>query len=187
MKKLFLALICAAVGLSASPPAFADASDPVLIGTYSGWKAYHFQDKAGQVCFMSRQPEKQQGNFKKRGEVFFFVTHWSGEKDKNVVSVSNGYGFKQKSLATLSFKGKKFNLFTQGEMAWTKDQAEDVAVIKELQSGSSMSIKGTSSRGTETADTYNLKGSAEAYKAIIKQCAAEKAPHPAPAAYKEKN
>jgi hypothetical protein len=124
---------------------------------------------------MSRQPEKQTGKFKKRGQVFFFVTHWAGDKDKNVVSLSNGYTFKPKSEVTLSIKGKKFPLFIQGDMAWTKDQAEDNAVVKELEAGATMTIKGTSSRGTETTDTYNLKGSTEAYQAITKDCGAGKA------------
>ncbi len=167
-------MVCTLMSLSAAPRAFADASDPVLIGTYGGWKAYHFADKGGRVCFMNRQPEKQEGKFKKRGQVFFFVTHYPEEKDKNVISVSNGYAFKSKSQATLTIKGKKFPLYTQGEMAWTKDPATDEAVMKEIEAGSSMTIKGASSRGTETTDTYSLKGSAEAYKAITKDCGAGK-------------
>ncbi len=183
MKKILLALVCAVIGLTAASHAWADAADPVLIGSYDGWKAYHFRDKGGEVCFMSRAPDKQEGKFKKRGPVVFFVTHYAGGKDSSVISVANGYAFKPKSPVTLAIKAKKFNLFTQpdkttraDDMAWTKDQAEDAAVIKEILAGASMTVKGTSGRGTATTDTYSLKGSAEAYRAITKDCGAEKEP-----------
>jgi hypothetical protein len=177
LKKIFLILICLFIAFSSTSRALADAATPVLIGNYGGkkgWNAYHFHDKGGEVCFMSRAPEKQEGKFKKRGPVFFFVTRYSGGKDSNVVSVANGYDFKPKSPVTLSIKGKKFSLFPQGDMAWTKDQTEDNAVLKELLAGASMTVKGMSGRGTNTTDTYSLKDSTEAYRAITKECGTDK-------------
>jgi invasion protein IalB len=176
VKKTLTALICAftALSLADSPARAADSSAPALLGAYDGWKAYRFKDKGQDVCFMSRAPEKQEGKFSKRDEVLFFVTRWSADKDKNVVSLSNGYTFKKDSTATLEVKGKTFKLFTDGTMAWTKDAAEDDAAVKEIKAGSSMTVKGTSSRGTETTDTYSLKGSGEAYKAILAACAKKK-------------
>ena len=73
---------------------------PTLIKAQGAWKSYSFLDQGKKVCFMSGQPQKQSGKFKKRGEVFFFVTRWMGDKDKNVVSVSNGYAFKPSSAVT---------------------------------------------------------------------------------------
>jgi hypothetical protein len=171
---MFLTLACAVIACTAISRAWADTANPVLIGSYDHWNAYHFHDKGGEVCFMSRPPEKQEGKFKKRGPVFFFVTRYAGSKDTNVVSVSGGYAFKSKNPVTLGVKGKKFQLFAQGDMAWTKDQTEDNAVIKELLAGASMTIRGTSSRGTDTTDTYSLKGTTEALKAIAKTCGTEK-------------
>jgi hypothetical protein len=178
LKNKFLGLAGVLAALLTASAAFADTSaDPVQIGTYggkNGWSAYHFHDRAGEVCFMSHMPDKQEGKFKKRGPVLFFVTHWSGGKDASVVSVLNGYEFKSKSTATLAVKGKKFNLLTQGDKGWTKDQDEDSAVIKEMLAGSTMTIKGTSSRDTNTSDTYALKGAGDAWKAVLKECADKK-------------
>ena len=103
------------------------------------------------------------------------MTQWSGEKGKNAVSLSNGYTFKPGSPVTLSVEEEEFDLFVREETAWTKDQAEDDALIKDLRAGHSMIVKGVSSRGTETADTYNLDGITGAYKAITKECKTEKA------------
>lgn len=177
LKKRLLILVCMLVALLAASPVWAaNAADPVLIGTYggkNGWNAYHFQDNGGEICFISRAPDKQEGKFRKRGPVLFFVTHWSG-KDANVVSVSNGYDFKPNTPVTLAIKGKKFALSPVGEKAWTKDATEDNAVVKELTAGASMTVRGTSSRGTNTVDTYSLKGSSEALRAIAKECATDK-------------
>ena len=88
--------------------------------------------------------------------------------------MSNGYDFKPKSPVTLAIKNKKFTLLPQGDKAWTKDETEDSAVIKELTAGAAMTVKGTSIKGTATTDTYSLKGSAEALRAIAKECGTEK-------------
>lgn len=174
MKNKFLILAGVMSALFVVSSANADTSaDPKLIGTYggkNGWGAYHFHDRAGEVCFMSRKPDKQEGKFKKRGPVMFFVTHWSGGKDANVVSAMNGYEFKAKTDAALLIKGKKFTLITQGDKTWTKDQDDDNAVIGEMLAGGSLTVKGVSSRGTQTRDTYALKGASDAWKAVLKEC-----------------
>lgn len=148
------------------------AQDPVSLGSFGDWTAYSFTEASGRVCFMSSQPKKQEASIKnvKRGEAFMFITHWASEKTKNVVSVSVGYPLKENSQVTLSVDGKDFKLFTQGEMAWTRDQATDDAISDALAKGSRVVVEGASWRGTRTTDSYSLKGSAQAYSAITKAC-----------------
>ena len=166
MKKVLFSLLALSLMIQVAHA----ANDPKLIANYGDWNAYSFLDNGSKVCFMSSQPQKQEGKFTKRGEVFMFVTHWPAEKTRNVVSISTGYPYKENSSASVTVDGKDFPMFTQGEMAWTRDQATDDAIAGALQTGSSLTVKGTSKRGTETVDTYGLKGSAEAYKAISKEC-----------------
>lgn len=61
-------------------------------------------------------------------------------------------------------------LFTDGTMAWTINGQVDAELIKEMKRGSRMIVTGTSSRGTQTKDTYSLKGFNKAYMAISKKC-----------------
>ncbi|MFH1158470.1 MAG: invasion associated locus B family protein [Pseudomonadota bacterium] len=174
MKRVFRVLYvfaCVAVCAFASCPSYA-GNDGVLVGNYGDWNVYTFLDGGKKVCFMSGQPRKQEGNYKKRGEAFFFVTHWFGEGNKNVVSVSNGYSFKEGAPATVSTGGREFSLFTRDEMAWTENQEEDDALVALLQKESSLVVMGTSSRGTKTTDTYSLKGSAAAWREMTKECTA---------------
>lgn len=166
-KHLFSAL----VALTISIPANA-ATDPKTLGVFGAWNAYTFNDRGGKVCFMSSQPEKKEASVKsvKRGDIFVFLTHWAKEGGKNVISVSVGYPFKDGSTATLSIGDQTFSLFTEGEMAWTRDQATDDAIASALQKGETLVVKGTSKRGTKTTDTYSLKGSGDAYKTVSKEC-----------------
>lgn len=179
----FFVLLVMACGLVMPSPAVAAA--PTLIDAQGDWKSYFFLDKGEKVCFMSSQPQKQEGKYNKRGEVFLFVTHWPGEKDKNVVSVSNGYTFKPGSTVTLTIDGRNFSLFTQGEMAWTKDQLVDDAITEALRKGSTVVIKGVSKYDTETTDTYSLKGSGAIYQKIADECSGKGKP-PAPVVEEKK-
>ena len=166
-------VICVVICTFVAIPSYANSSG-VLVGNYGDWNVYTFLEGGKKVCFMSGQPRKKEGKYKKRGEVFFFVTHWFGEGNKNVVSISNGYSFKEGVPVTVSVGGKKFTLFTRDEMAWTENQKDDDALVALLKKKSSLVVRGTSSRGTKTTDTYSLKGTADAWRRMTGECKAKK-------------
>jgi len=146
------------------------ASTPQLVSTHGDWSVYTFDDAGAKVCFMSSQPFSKEGNYSKRGEVFIFITRWSDKKDSNVVSISNGYTFKKDSTVSVKVAGEAFKMFTQGEMAWTKDTDTDNKLTQAVKKGSNIIVEGTSKYGTNTKDTYSLKGSSDAYLAMVKTC-----------------
>ncbi len=172
LRKIFLPIICVFLAATAAAPAFASTGSPTLTAHVHGWKIYRYHAKNGPVCFMSAKPQKEDIP-SRRGQVFFFVTHWPHGGGNNVISVSTGYTYKKDSHVLLKVKGKTFTLFTQGSMAWTQDGTEDDAVVKEVKAGETMVITGTSERGTRTTDTYSLKGSTDAYRAMMRACSGE--------------
>lgn len=143
---------------------------PQFLGAFGDWKAFTYTEGKDKVCFMSSAPKKQEGKFSKRGDVLLFVTHWQSDKAKNVVSLAMGYSFKEKTTAKVTANGNSFEMIPEGEEAWTRDQATDDAMTEAIRKGSSLVVKGTSKRGTATKDTYSLKGSADAYDVITKEC-----------------
>lgn len=169
MRRIFYVLFCVVGCAFAVMPAYAN-TEPAAVSSHNDWKVYSFPDSGEKVCFMSAQPQKQEGKFKKRGEVFFFVTRWPGDTAKNVVSVSNGYSFKAGSQATVKVDGRRFYFFTQGEMAWTKDQTVDDVLAEAIRQGAVLVVEGTSTRGTQTTDTYDLNGVSAAYQAMTQEC-----------------
>ena len=146
------------------------AQEPQLIGTYGDWAAYSFTEGGNKVCYMVSQPTKAEGNYTKRGDIFALITHRPGQNTKNVFSYITGYTYKDGSEVTARVNGKTYNLFTQKDMAWTSDQSTDNALAQDIRQGSKLVIKGRSSRGTLTTDTYSLKGSGSAHDAISKAC-----------------
>jgi hypothetical protein len=168
-RKILLGL--AVLGASVIGAATAKASEPVLLGTYGDWAAYSFEENGNKVCYMATKPKKAEGNYTKRGDIFALITHRPVEKSKNVFSYITGYTYKANSDVTVTVDGgKSFTLFTHKDMAWTNTAEDDNALAEALRKGSRFVVKGTSSRGTVTTDTFGLSGSAAAHDAISKAC-----------------
>ncbi len=169
MRKIYLPLIAFSflmLGLSAP----AQADDPRLIGTFGAWSAYIFNENGGKVCYMASEPKSAKGNYTKRGDIFALVTHRPKENTKNVFSYITGYTYKAGSNVNIDVAGQKFTLFTQNDTAWTPDATTDTRLAGAIRKGSNMVVKGTSSRGTLTTDTFSLDGSGKAHDAINKAC-----------------
>jgi hypothetical protein len=56
------------------------------------------------------------------------------------------------------------------EAAWLASMDDESAFVAALQKGSSLVVKGTSAKGTQTTDTYSLGGVTAAMAAIDKAC-----------------
>ncbi len=168
---LVLALmVFATTVVSAVPMHTARAQDPEveIIGQFRDWTAYTFDEDGAKVCYMASQPQKQEGNYTKRGEIFALVTHRPEERD--VVSIIAGYSYEKGSEVTVTVDDRDpFNLFTYRDAAWAYDGA-DAKLVAAMKAGRGMVVKGTSSRGTLTTDTYSLMGFTNAYQEISQAC-----------------
>ncbi len=167
-RTVFIALAMAAF-LAVTQQASA-AAEPKLLGNYGKWSAYMFMEGGNKVCYMASQPTKAEGNYTRRGEIFALITHRPGEGTKDVFSYIAGYPYKPGSDATVSVGSNRFTLFTQDETAWAPDSSVDSKLAAAIRKGSDMVVKGTSTRGTVTTDTFSLSGSSAAHDAITKEC-----------------
>lgn len=147
--------------------AFAQQKD---LGTFGDWRAVVDGSGNKRLCYIGSGPKKAEGKYTSRGDVHFLVTNRPGDKVKGEVSVASGYVYKEGKDAEAEIDGKKFKLFTRGENAWAYDAGSDKAMVGALKAGRQMVVRGTSSRGTETTDTYSLSGFTAALAAIDKAC-----------------
>jgi hypothetical protein len=131
---------------------------------------YVSEEGGAKHCFARSEPSKSEGKYSKRSETALTVSHRPKEKVRNEVSVLGGYTFKKETQVEVAIDGKKFFLFVDGDSAWAPDEKVDQALVKAMQKGSKLTIKGTSARGTKTVDTYSLKGSTAALKKIDEAC-----------------
>ncbi|NQV21403.1 MAG: invasion associated locus B family protein [Rhodospirillales bacterium] len=169
MIKGLLALTTAC--LVAFGPVSAQAAAPKLLGTYKDWSALMLVQGGEKQCYMVSKPKSMAPKGVKRGKVYLMVTHWPARKIVNEVSVVTGYSYKKGSEVKAGIKkSKTFTLFTSEDRAWANNAEEDKAMVKALKAGASVTMTGTSSRGTVTTDVYSLAGFSAAYRSINKAC-----------------
>lgn len=165
---LTLATVAALVLIGASSA----NAEPKEIGRFADWTAFVDGSEGKKICFIGSAPKKAEGNYTARGQTYVLVSHRPADKAFGEVSVEAGYTYRPGSEVTVEIGGKPFTLFTQGGNAWARNAQADKALVQAMRAGSQMVVKGTSSRGTLTTDTYSLAGFTAAFEAINKACGA---------------
>jgi len=106
----------------------------------------------------------------RRGDILLFVSYIPSAGVKGQVSFAGGYPFRDGSTVTLDVGGTKFEMFTDGEMAWAASEADDKKIIATLKRGADAVLSAVSSRGTKTEDTFSLFGFTAAVEDAGKRC-----------------
>lgn len=153
---------------AATPPGGATA-----IVTSKSWTAYKSGDGAAKMCFVASQPtdtKYEPAGVKSRDPAFFMITTIPGKKIKNEASTIIGYAFKDGTKVTVDIGGKKFTMFTDKDNAWIENPDQEGALVTAMKGGKTMSVQGTSKRGTVSTDTYSLSGISGALDAMAKEC-----------------
>jgi hypothetical protein len=150
---------------------FAAPAKPTLLGQYGGWGAYTATPNGRKVCFAIAKPSAAETKppDRPRNEPYIFISTRPADKVTNEVSIVVGYPFKGLE-ATAQVGGTTFQLYTQGDGAWIKNAAEEAHMVEAMRAGDSAVVKGTSAKGTESTDTYSLKGLTEALDRIAQEC-----------------
>ena len=164
------AILVLALWLTASSGA---AAQQKTIGAFGDWTAVADGTGAKRICYVGSMPKKAEGKYKQRDDAHVLVTHRPAEKVTGEVSVTAGYTYRNGSTVDVDIGGKTFKLFSRNENGWAYDAAADKAIVAAMKAGSKMTVRGTSSRGTVTTDTYSLAGFSAAYHVIGKACAAK--------------
>jgi hypothetical protein len=99
-----------------------------------------------------------------------FVSSRPAEQVTNEVSVIIGYPFRPAADAVIEIGTAKFMMYTQGDGAWIKNAAEEARMVDAMRRGSDLVVRGTSSRGTKTTDTFSLKGISQALDRAAQEC-----------------
>jgi len=166
-RSFHLAALALGMALAAAP---ATAQTPKLIGSFKEWDAFSYTDKGARVCYIAASPVDSEPKNVRRGDVYFMVTHRKADKVAGEVSVFTGYTYKQKSAVVVAVGAERYELFTQGESAWVRDAAAEKKLVETMIRGTTLEVRGVSSRDTKTKDRYSLLGFTAAYKAIGRAC-----------------
>jgi hypothetical protein len=161
----------AAPAQPATPPAIGGVQ-PTLLGQFGDWGAYTASPGGRKVCFALAKPATSTTNppNRPRDPPFLFVSTRPAEKVKDEVSIIIGYSFKPASDATVDVGSASFGLYTQNDGAWIKNAAEEAKMVDAMRKGADAVVKGVSGRGTQTTDTFSLKGLAQALDRVAQEC-----------------
>jgi invasion protein IalB len=149
----------------------AAAQTPKFISNHRDWTVYEVDDSKGKICYIASEPTNQDGNYSRRGNPAVLVARLPGSPPSEQVSVQPGYSYKKGSTVDVKIGGDTFALFTQDEHAWARTDADDKALIAAMRDGSTMTVRGTSTRDTFSLDTYSLNGFTAAFEAMRDACA----------------
>lgn len=106
----------------------------------------------------------------RRGDILLFVSFHKGKGGPGEISFTGGYPFASGSKVALDIGGTEFDLFADGEWAWSGSSEEDTRIIAAMKSGTTAILKARSSRGTQTFDTFSLLGFTAALEEAQKRC-----------------
>ncbi len=150
--------------------ASAQSAEPALLGEFNTWAAYTYKAPDTKVCYISSRPKASEPKTAKRDPIFFLVTHMPGRKVRGEIMTIIGYAFKKDSPVELKVDEAAFELFSNGDGAWADTTATEKKIVDAMKNGTSLSLRGTSWRGTETIDTYSLEGVSAALDKIDEAC-----------------
>lgn len=140
------------------------------VGTFSSWTAFTHGEAASLLCFATAQPTKQEPAGAKRSPAFVYISSWPKDGVKAEVSVRVGYPLRGGSDVMLAVGNANFKLFAHGDRAYIADAGDELKLLDAMRKGSTMTVVGTSERGTTTTDTYSLAGISQALQAVTTTC-----------------
>ena len=165
---LLSAMLAGTLALS-SASAFAQEK-ATGIGVFNDWTAWQGKDDNGTICYISGAPAKTEPGNVNRDPIHFLVIHRKGLGIRNEVQTLIGYPFNANANASATVDGKAFPMVTEGAAAWLASADAESGFVEALKKGVTLVVKGTSQRGTNTVDTYSLRGVTAAMGAIDKAC-----------------
>lgn len=170
--RMIAGLTAALFAMTATAPLAQESTNRVAANT--DWSV--FVDENPKECWGVSAP-KETVNSKdgqpvsvRRGDILLFITFRPGVAEGEV-SFTGGYPFAPGSTVEMDVGGTKFDLFSDGEWAWSASKDDDTKIITALKAGSSAILSARSGRGTQTKDTFSLLGVSGALDEAAKRCA----------------
>lgn len=153
-----LAAVCA---LALSTPAIAQESTN-QVAVQSDWSV--FTEESPKECWGVSAPKASRATRDgtevsvRRGDIQLFVTFRPGTGAAGEISFTGGYPFAEGSTVQVAIGGTNYELFTDGEWAWPATPDADAQLLAAMKGGAEAVVTARSGRGTQTQDTFSLRG-----------------------------
>jgi hypothetical protein len=148
--------------------AASSAAAQEFLGKFGEWNVIGYIENGTRYCYIHAVPEKQSGNYTRRGEPYLLIIRRPDGSEN--FSVTSGYPYKPDEEIEIRVGDAAFMLFSDGEKGWTQSRDDDKALIKAMRSGATLTVRGISTKGTYSLDTYSLTGVTAALSEIRASC-----------------
>mgnify|MGYP001308591148 CR=1 FL=1 len=118
-------------------------------------------------CYIGSAPiETDLPKDKQRGVTYILVYRINKSKEA-IVQITAGYPYKKDQKVGVTIDNAQFDFYSDDDAAWSND---DDKIIFAMKKGIKLTVKGESSLGTKTTDTYTLKGFTAGYNQLFNDC-----------------
>ncbi len=155
-------------------PVLAQETD-ALVSVQTDWSVFNPPEEPKE-CFAVTQPKESvntrdgQPASVQRSEIRLFVTFRPGSGAAGEISFTGGYPFAPGSTVNVAIDGASFDLFTEGEWGWPGSVTDDAALLAAMKKGTTAVMTARSARGTQTQDTFSLRGFTAALTEAENRC-----------------
>jgi hypothetical protein len=169
------AVAALAASMALAAPAQAQEESTNRVATETDWSVFVESDPT--QCWIVAAPKSVRNTrdgrevAARRGDIRMYVSYWPSEGKMGEVSVTGGYPYRENSTVRVEIGGSAFELFTEGELAWSASPAEDQRIVTAMKRGAEAVVTGVSGRGTTTTDTFSLLGFTAAVEDAERRCA----------------
>jgi len=177
MRRISIPILAAL--LAAAPAGLAGAQGKwKSLGKFDGWESFSSGEGKARTCFALSRPAKSEPANARRGDHYLMITHRPADNVRNEVNYAAGYPLKKDAPVEALAGPQKFTLvvfdqkdYEEHAFAATPElDAQFAAALAKGPAAANLTVKAVSQRGTQTVDTFSLKGAAQALKAIGDAC-----------------
>jgi Invasion associated locus B (IalB) protein len=147
------------------------------VATMTDWNV--FVEENPKMCWGVSKPKETvnsrdgQPVSVRRGDILLFVTFNPGKAPE--ISFTGGYPFAAGSVVELNIDGTVYSMVpgtegTENEWAWPGSAEEDSKLLAALKAGTTATLSARSGKGTQTVDTFSLRGFTAAMEDAEKRC-----------------
>ncbi len=162
----------AVVALSFAATAIQAQESTNRVATMTDWNV--FTEESPKECWGVSKPKESvnsrdgQPVSVRRGDILLFVTFRPGKPGE--ISFTGGYPFAGGSTVEVMLDGQPYQLFTDGEWAWPGSAEDDAKLLAAMKAGTSATLTARSGKGTQTIDSFSLRGFTASMEDAEKRC-----------------
>ena len=162
-------LVCSALIALWATPLAAQDEGAVETGRYGQW-VLHQSSGEPKICFAASQPQSKEPAGANRSAVVFYISAWPKDGIKSEVSIKLGYPIRPESTVRVTVGSDEFELFAKDDRAYVSDATDELKLVEAMKAGSTLVVRATSARGTDTTDSYSLQGVTKALQEMASAC-----------------